>query len=106
MLKSLLEEGYSPDDAGGIVLLYLMAQAEDTCLISRAGYEQWELIREQLKQVLSRESKPGRELRGALDEEFIRHNWSAGGCADLLAICWMALLMEEQDIVKETQSGR
>lgn len=102
LLKSLLVEGYSPDDAGGIVLLYLMAQAEDTCLISRAGYEQWELIREQLKQVLSRDSKPSMELRRALDEEFIRHNWSAGGCADLLAICWMALFMEEQNTVKET----
>lgn len=100
LLKSLLEEGYSPDDAGGIVLLHLMAQAEDTCLISRAGYEQWELIREQLKQVLSRESKPSIELRRALDEEFIRHNWSAGGCADLLAICWMALFMEVQDTAK------
>lgn len=94
LLKTLLEQGYSPDDAGGIVLLHLMAGAEDTCLISRAGYAQWKLLREQLRQELSRNPWPDRIARAALDEEFIKHNWSAGGCADLLAICWMILFVE------------
>lgn len=101
LLKSLLGEGYSPDDAGGIVLLHLMAQAEDTCLISRASYEQWKLIREQLQQVLSGEPRPNMKLRMALDEEFIRHNWSAGGCADLLAICWLLLFLNEYARAKD-----
>lgn len=105
LLRKLLKDGHSPDDAGGIVLLHLMARAEDTCLISRAGHEPWNRIREQLRQVLSGESKPDMEFRTALDEEFIRHNWSAGGCADLLAVCWMILFLEEETAVNATDIG-
>ncbi len=94
LLKTLLEEGCSPDDAGGIVLLHLMARAEDTCWMSRAGHQQWQLGREQLRQALSGDPRPDRAFRAALDAEFIRHNWSAGGCADLLAVCWMLLFLE------------
>ncbi len=97
LLKTLLAEGWSPDDAGGIVLLHLMANAGDTCLIARAGYDRWKTLREQLRRTLAGEPRPGREFRRALDEEFIRCGWSAGGCADLLAICWMLLFLEEQD---------
>lgn len=94
MLRALLAEGRGPDEAGGIALLYLIAEAEDTCLISRAGYDQWKRLQKRLGQALSSEPRPDLEFRKALDEEFIQNNWSAGGCADLLAVCWMLLMME------------
>lgn len=94
MLRSLLAEGRGPDEAGGITLLYLIAAAEDTCLISRAGYTQWKQLQTRLKETLREDPRPDLAFRKALDEEFIQNNWSAGGCADLLAICWMLLMLE------------
>lgn len=96
MLRSLLSEGFGPDEAGGITLLHLIAEAEDTCLISRAGYDRWRNIQKRLKQALDNNSWPDSKFREALDAEFIQNNWSAGGCADLLAICWMLLMLEER----------
>lgn len=107
ILRSLLAEGRGPDEAGGITLLHLISEAEDTCLISRAGYEQWKRLQKRLRETLLEEPRPDLELRKALDEEFIQNNWSAGGCADLLAVCWMLLMLEaytaeEKRVVPET----
>lgn len=96
LLRALLDEGCCPDEAGGIVLLHLMAGAEDTCLISRAGHERWSALRERLRRELAANPRPGARERELLDREFIQNNWSAGGSADLLAICWLLLFTEEE----------
>lgn len=96
LLKELLPAGHSPDDAGGIVLLHLMAYAEDTCLIARAGQACWKELRERLRRELTEDPRPGVEKRALMDAEFIQNNWSSGGSADLLAMSWLLLFLEEE----------
>lgn len=102
LLKELLSTGCSPDDAGGIVLLHLMAHAEDTCLIARAGHAHWKELQERLKRELTEDPRPGVEKREFMDREFIQNNWSAGGCADLLAMCWLLLFLDESALRNPT----
>lgn len=101
LLKELLSAGHSADDAGGIVLLHLMAHAEDTCLIARAGHARWKELRECLGQELTENPRPSLEKRKIMDAEFIQNNWSSGGCADLLAMCWLLLFLNEYTRAKD-----
>ena len=91
-----LENGHGKNEAGAITLLHLIADVEDTNMLSRGGQEgaaagtAWavELIRD------GRE--PSLEEIAELDVSFIRRNLSPGGCADLLAaVYFLAKLTEE-----------
>ncbi len=88
ILEACLEEGMSRGDAGVIALLHLIARGEDTNMIKRGGLalagEMSALVREELR----KNARPSQARVRELDELFIRHDLSPGGCADLLAVSY------------------
>ncbi len=80
--------GYDPHRAGTAALLAMLREEPDTCLISRSSPERYEVLRQELDILLSREPYPTIETLEALDDSFIRENLSPGGSADLLAITY------------------
>jgi holo-ACP synthase/triphosphoribosyl-dephospho-CoA synthase len=90
LLRRMLKEGYSLNDAGVAVLLTLLANTEDTNIIHRGGVKTFRSIRKEISIFLA--TDPGieaiREKAARLDREFIDKNISPGGCADLLGIAF------------------
>lgn len=86
VLERELAQGKSNDEAGIAALLALIAAAEDTNLLTRGGPEgqQW------AAQIVQRMQDPEE-----LDRVFIERNLSPGGCADLLAVCWLLHFLRE-----------
>lgn len=82
VLRNLLAEGYSENDAAAITLLHLIARVEDTNLYHRGGEEGAAWAKKEAAKLLPRPSMAQIE---ELDEQFIARNLSPGGCADLLA---------------------
>lgn len=80
--RACLAEGRSPNDAGAISLLHLIARVEDTNLYHRGGPEGAAWAKQAATSLLPRPAMA--EIAG-LDREFIQRNLSPGGCADLLA---------------------
>ena len=80
--RMALEAGYSPNDAGAVALIHLMAQVEDSNLHHRGGRDGAAWAREEAKKLLP---LPDMARIAELDDAFIARNLSPGGCADLLA---------------------
>ena len=91
VLESCLSDGLSLNDAGVITLLNLIANVEDTNIISRSNLETHAQIQENLKKLLAEKLDAKALINKAIDRdsEFIRQNISPGGCADLLAVTLM-----------------
>ncbi|MDR3335196.1 MAG: citrate lyase holo-[acyl-carrier protein] synthase [Treponema sp.] len=91
LLSTLLNQGYSPNDAGVVLLLHLLAQVQDTNIIYRAGIDALEKIQKQVQDFLAHEPDQAELLTFAehLDQDFIRRHISPGGCADLVALSFM-----------------
>ena len=85
-LEACLELGASEDEAGAAALLALIAATEDTNLIARGGLEGVRWAADIVKK--------NQDLR-LLDEYFMQRNLSPGGCADLLAVCWLLHFLRE-----------
>ena len=86
ILEACLDDGMSRNDAGVITLLYLIARGEDTNMIKRGGYALAEEMSSLVREELQNNSHPTLARVQKIDEHFIRHNLSPGGCADLLAV--------------------
>ena len=88
LLRRLLQQGHSLNDAGVAVLLRLMARVQDTNLIHRGGIEAFRSIQKDLLDFLCIEPdmQAVMEKAEAMDREFILKKLSPGGCADLLGI--------------------
>lgn len=86
VLESCLKEGMSRNDAGVIALLHLIARGEDTNMIKRGGLALAEGMSTLVREDLQKNKHPSMERIRRVDELFIRHNLSPGGCADLLAV--------------------
>ena len=71
------------NEAGVLTLLGLIARVEDTNMIARGGLKLAREAAQKTQLLLNR--KPSIAQVEALDDWFIRHNLSPGGCADLLA---------------------
>ena len=95
-LQDALAAGRSADEAGCLALIAMMAVAEDTALLHRSGIEGWQQAKTLSAQLLA--SGVTKETMEQLDEDFIAHNWSPGGCADLLAVCWFLRFLKEEII--------
>lgn len=78
-------------ERGRITLLYLMAYAQDTNIISRSDYQTFCQLQISLREYL-REHPPGTFDTAAviekLDEYFLEKNISPGGSADLLGVVY------------------
>ena len=81
--RACTEKGMGKNEAGVTVLLHLIAQVEDTNMAARGGpsgaAEGAALARRYL------EKAPDEAALSELCRVFQAHNWSPGGCADLLA---------------------
>ena len=93
LLKECLKKGDGFDAAGAKTLCFLMSQLEDTNVIKRSDTETLKAM--QLKAGKIIESESFAEDFAALNEEFVKLNISHGGCADLLAICFLLYFIGE-----------
>lgn len=83
IFRDCLKRGVDRNEAGVRTLLHLIAQVEDTNMISRGGYAGAREAVEEVKSFLERDFSLC-EVQ-TLDDWFISRNLSPGGCADLLA---------------------
>lgn len=87
LLKACLAKGDSFDTAGAKALCLLMSKLEDTNIIKRSDIQTLKEVQKKAQSML--ESGNFEEEFAALNDEFIKLNISPGGCADLLAICFL-----------------
>ena len=86
--KDGLSKGFSPNDAGAVTLLHLIAKVKDTNLYHRGGCEGAAWAAESAQMLLQAASYPSIQSIAELDDSFIAQNLSPGGCADLLAVTY------------------
>lgn len=91
-----LDRGLSPNDAGTVTLLHLLARVQDTNLYHRGGQEGAAYAAACAKRLLAGREAPAIEEIEALDEAFIVRNLSPGGCADLLAVTYFLSKLQEK----------
>ena len=89
-----LEAGGTTDEAGCRALLAMMAAAEDTALLHRSGLQGWQQAKAQAAELL--QTGISTEALEQMDDDFIARNWSPGGSADLLAVCWLLHFLKEE----------
>lgn len=87
LLKKCLQKGDGFDTAGAKVLCLLMSELEDTNVIRRSDVDTLKMVHSKASAIL--ESDNFAEEFAALNDEFVKLNISHGGCADLLAICFL-----------------
>lgn len=94
-MKRALEAGESENDAGVYALVHLMARLDDTNIIARAGIAALRRAQAQAKALLEKGLSAEAFLREVrqMDAQFIAQNISAGGCADMLAVCWLVYML-------------
>ncbi len=84
VLRSALQQGYSINDAGIIVLLELLCCVHDSNLFVRCGEKKQHELAQAAREILDAEQLDlGRVAR--LNQRCVRDWASPGGCADLLA---------------------
>ena len=100
ILDGAIARGLSINDAGILTLLHIIAESEDTNIVSRSSYEEMKQLQSFLKKALSEETEWTSEkltaFAAALDREWIRRNISPGGSADLLALTYFVWLYERE----------
>ncbi|MBQ7817105.1 MAG: triphosphoribosyl-dephospho-CoA synthase CitG, partial [Oscillospiraceae bacterium] len=93
-LKDCLAIGNGFDKAGAKTLCMLMSELEDTNVIKRSDVETLKEIQNKAKELLKdNDIQQSFEL---LNKEFISKNISPGGCADLLAVCFLLYFICDQ----------
>lgn len=97
MLKWLLAQGISLNDACVITLLNLIANVQDTNVLSRTGYQHKEIRLEIAHTIkaMNSSSKSITHSAQQLNDDFVQANISPGGCADLLAFTLMLYFLEQ-----------
>lgn len=96
LLKKLLAEGKSADQAGAATLLAIMAHMTDTNLIARSDVPTQQQASKAAEELLKQQECPDREAILGLDQSFVEKNLSPGGSADLLAVCWMLYFLSQE----------
>lgn len=99
LLKRLLAEGKSEDEAGAAVLLTIMAHMTDTNLIARSDPKTQKEVSLQAKKIMEKYDCPDMGLLNRMDQEFMAGNLSPGGSADLLAVCWMLYFVSREPLL-------
>jgi len=94
LLNKCVYKGDDIDTAGAKTLCMLMSQLEDTNVIKRSDTETLKKVQHKAAQIL--ESDNFAEEFAALNDEFVKLNISHGGCADLLAICFLLYFICEE----------
>ncbi len=84
----LRNKGFTQNDAGAITLLQYIANVKDTNLYHRGGTEGAKYAAQAVKNLLKISPEPTKRQIELLDDDFVKHNLSPGGCADLLAVTY------------------
>ena len=95
ILKQALAQGMNLNDAGAVTLLHLLSVTDDTNLIHRSNRQTQLQIQQQIADLLNDTPFPSTAEIEKLDAEFIEKNLSPGGSADLLALCYLLLLLTQ-----------
>lgn len=95
ILRQGLRQGLSLNDAGCATLLHLIAATDDTNLIHRSDRQTQLAVKEQVAAMLREDPFPTPDRITELDREFIEKNLSPGGSADLLALTYFLLFLDE-----------
>ena len=103
-LMELTAQGKGPDEAGSAALTRLMAWVTDTNVISRSSIEQHSRLQSQLRLRLKQGEIPLPELL-EIDSDYISENISPGGCADLLAVCFLMMFAGQTSVFPDDISG-
>ena len=93
LLKELMNSGVSADEAGANVLLKLLCIVQDTNIIKRSDVRTLKNVQSRAKEILNKDSIENSLKQ--LNKEFVNLNISPGGCADLLAICFLLYFISE-----------
>lgn len=104
-LQTLLAQGCSLNDAGSLTLLWILAVAQDTNVVTRSSYRRMEGIQEELCRLLG-QNLPVAELllvAEAMDRAFIAEHISPGGSADLLALAYFLHFLEQAGLLSPCQ---
>lgn len=99
-LEKRLAAGDSPERAGAVTLVHLMAHVIDTNAVTRTSVARQEALRAELRSLLQDDPAPSDDTLRRLDRRLTGENCSHGGCADLLAASWFLLLLG-----RETEAG-
>ncbi|CAB1247704.1 putative 2-(5''-triphosphoribosyl)-3'-dephosphocoenzyme-A synthase [Ruminococcaceae bacterium BL-4] len=96
-MEQLLRQNYNLNDAGILTLFTILANSEDTNVISRSSYEKMTEIQHTLKEELANDLEHRDYLHFAqkLDQEFIAQNISPGGSADILALSYFLHFLKQ-----------
>ena len=89
-----LQKGHSPNDAGAIALVHLIAKVEDTNLHHRGGDAGAAFARDAARALLP---DPTLVQIEKLDDAFISRKLSPGGCADLLAATYFLHRLKDME---------
>ncbi|MDD4601582.1 2-(5''-triphosphoribosyl)-3'-dephosphocoenzyme-A synthase [bioreactor metagenome] len=99
-LRTALEAGLTINAALVDTLLVLMLNADDTTVMHRHDPDKMRCwVRAKVEAVISAggmATEQGRKMTELLDQEFIAHNVSPGGAADLLAVTWFLYRLETE----------
>ncbi len=88
-LQKALGEGRSPDEAGLLALLQLMASLRDTNVLHRGGAEGLRFMQAGARELLA-QGLPKDKL-STYCEQMVARRLSPGGCADLLCVAFFLL---------------
>lgn len=86
-LRECILKGDDVNTAGAKTLCLLMTLVEDTNIIKRSDIQTLKKVQTVAKQILNKEDVV--LSINQLNQEFIKQNISPGGCADLLAMCFL-----------------
>lgn len=96
--RQALSGGANENDALLQALLHILAHMRDTNILIRCGPEAAHYAADSAAAFLAREyltgSAPWRKALEEMDADFIRRNISPGGCADMVALCWLLNRLE------------
>ena len=82
-------QGDDINTAGAKTLCRLMVSVEDTNIIKRSDIETLKAVQKKAQMIIESNAEDITEQMDELNREFISLNISPGGCADLLAICFL-----------------
>jgi triphosphoribosyl-dephospho-CoA synthase len=99
MMKELIENGYDEESAALDVLLHLFEITEDSTVLHRRGVGGLTILKETARNFLRTggvKQEKGYEKLKEMNRRFVRENISPGGCADLLALTFFIMKIEER----------
>jgi holo-ACP synthase/triphosphoribosyl-dephospho-CoA synthase len=99
-LRHALSEGLNTNDALLCCLMSLLTCLDDTTVMQRHSPEKMRTwVKNKAQELIYSKvlfSKQSHQAASVLDKEFVIHNVSPGGAADLLAVTWFIYQIEEQ----------